>query len=104
MLCGFSCYNYFDIRLSELPDFLPLFLEFASTREPGAAIELIGQPADVIAALRERLAKRDSPYEAVMAALLVNTSLESRFPVNLTWLGLAGLILAAGQKTRGQPG
>jgi nitrate reductase delta subunit len=55
---------------SELPDFLPLFLEFASTREPPAAIELVGQPANVIAALRERLAKRQSPYEAVMAALL----------------------------------
>lgn len=56
--------------VSELPDFLPLFLEFASTREPKAAIELVGQPADVIAALRERLAKRQSRYEAVMAALL----------------------------------
>ncbi len=55
---------------SELPDFLPLFLEFASTREPRAAIELVGQPANVIAALRERLAKRRSPYEAIMAALL----------------------------------
>jgi len=55
---------------SELPDFLPLFLEYASTREPKAAIELIGQPAHVVAALRERLAKRSSPYEAVMAALL----------------------------------
>ena len=55
---------------NELPDFLPLFLEFASTRERRAAIELVGQPANVIAALRERLAKRQSPYEAVMAALL----------------------------------
>ena len=55
---------------SELPDFLPLFLEFASTRAPRAAIELVGQPANVIAALRERLAKRHSPYEAVMEALL----------------------------------
>lgn len=55
---------------NELPDFLPLFLEFASTREPRAAIDLVGQPANVIAALRERLAKRRSPYEAVMAALL----------------------------------
>ena len=55
---------------SELPDFLPLFLEFASTRAPREAVALVGQPADVIAALRERLAKRQSPYEAVMAALL----------------------------------
>ena len=55
---------------SELPDFLPLFLEYASTQAPKAAIELVGQPANVIAALRERLAKRYSSYEAVMAALL----------------------------------
>lgn len=55
---------------SELPDFLPLFLEYASTRAPREAIELVGQPANVIAALRERLAKRRSPYEAVMSALL----------------------------------
>jgi nitrate reductase delta subunit len=55
---------------SELPDFLPLFIEFASTRPPQAAIELLGQPANVIAALKERLAKRNSPYAAVMSALL----------------------------------
>ena len=55
---------------TELPDYLPLFLEYASTRSPQAAIELIGQPATVIAALKERLAKRSSPYGAVMSALL----------------------------------
>lgn len=55
---------------TELPDFLPLFLEYASTRPPLVAIELIGQPANVIAALKERLAKRNSPYVAVMSALL----------------------------------
>ena len=55
---------------SELPDFLPLFLEFASTRPPAEAIELVGEPGHVLAALRERLAKRKSPYEAVLAALV----------------------------------
>ena len=55
---------------TELPDFLPLFLEFASTRAPSDAIELIGQPGHVFAALRERLAKRRTPYEAVFAALV----------------------------------
>ncbi len=53
----------------ELPDFLPMFLEYAATRTPAEAIELIGQPGHVFAALRERLAKRSSPYEAVFAAL-----------------------------------
>jgi nitrate reductase delta subunit len=55
---------------AELPDFLPLFLEFASTRPPAEAIELVGQPGHVLAALRERLAKRKSPYEAVLGALV----------------------------------
>ena len=55
---------------SELPDFLPLFLEYAATRAPAEAIELIGQPGHVLAALRERLAKRNSPYEALFAALV----------------------------------
>jgi nitrate reductase delta subunit len=54
----------------ELPDFLPLFLEYAATRTPAEAIELIGQPGHVLAALRERLSKRKSPYEAVFAALV----------------------------------
>jgi nitrate reductase delta subunit len=54
----------------ELPDFLPLFLEYAATRPPREAIELIGQPGHVLAALRERLAKRNSPYETVLAALV----------------------------------
>lgn len=55
---------------TELPDYLPLFLEFAATRPPKEALELIGQPGHVIAALRERLAKRGSPYETVFRALL----------------------------------
>jgi nitrate reductase delta subunit len=53
----------------ELPDFLPLFLEYAGTLSPAEAVELVGQPAHVFAALKERLRKRSSPYEAVFAAL-----------------------------------
>ena len=45
---------------AELPDFLPLFLEYAATRDPAEAIELIGQPGHVFAALKERLVKRKS--------------------------------------------
>ena len=54
----------------ELPDFLPLFLEFASTRQPDEAIELIGQPVHVLAALKERLARRQSTYVVLFAALI----------------------------------
>lgn len=54
----------------ELPDFLPLFLEYAATRAPKEALDLLSQPAHVLAALRERLAKRKTPYEAAFAALV----------------------------------
>jgi nitrate reductase delta subunit len=54
----------------ELPDYIPMFLEYASTRPPQEAIALVGEPAHIFAALRERLAKRKSPYEAAMAALV----------------------------------
>jgi nitrate reductase delta subunit len=55
---------------AELPDFLPLFLEFASTRPPAEALDLLGQPAHVFAALKERLGKRSSSYAAVFDALI----------------------------------
>jgi nitrate reductase delta subunit len=58
-----------EIDSKELPDFIPLFLEFLSTLPDAEAIDLLGQPAHVIAALGERLAKRESSYAAVMLAL-----------------------------------
>lgn len=60
----------FTPTLSELPDFLPLFLEYAAIQPPAVALELIGQPGHVFAALAERLAKRGSPYRAVFTALV----------------------------------
>jgi nitrate reductase delta subunit len=61
--------NGLAIGATELPDFLPLFLEFLSTRPIGEARDLLGQTAHIVAALGERLAKRDSPYAAIFAAL-----------------------------------
>jgi nitrate reductase delta subunit len=58
-----------EIGAAELPDFLPLFLEFLSTRPRAGACELLGQPAHIIAALAERLEKRGSSYAAVFRAL-----------------------------------
>ena len=55
---------------AELPDFLPLFLEFLSTQPRAEACELLGQPAHILAALAERLRKRKSAYEAVFRALV----------------------------------
>lgn len=54
----------------ELPDFLPLFLEYLATRPLPEACESLSQPAHIFAALGERLRKRRSPYEAVFRALI----------------------------------
>ncbi|KXF74831.1 nitrate reductase [Paramesorhizobium deserti] len=53
----------------ELPDFLPLFLEFLSILPPGEAREHLGDAAHIVAALNERLTKRETPYAAVFAAI-----------------------------------
>ncbi|ODT66439.1 MAG: nitrate reductase molybdenum cofactor assembly chaperone [Pelagibacterium sp. SCN 63-23] len=52
----------FNITARELPDYLPLFLEFLSTREPGEAAELLDQTGPILAVLRQRLDKRGSVY------------------------------------------
>jgi nitrate reductase molybdenum cofactor assembly chaperone NarJ/NarW len=59
-----------ELHAAELPDFLPLFLEFLATRPRAEAYELLGQPAHILAALAQRLRKRRSTYEAVFGALV----------------------------------
>jgi nitrate reductase delta subunit len=64
----------FELGTSELPDFLPLFLEFLSLIPRAEAFGLLGQPAHILAAIAERLRKRKSPYEAVFRALVALAS------------------------------
>ena len=66
--------NGLFMNQAELPDFLPMFLEFLATRPPVEAAHLLGQPAHILAALAERLAQRRSPYEAVFRALVAFAS------------------------------
>jgi nitrate reductase delta subunit len=54
----------------ELPDYLPLFLEYAATRPAKQALDLLAQTAHVLQALAERLRRRNSPYTAVFDALV----------------------------------
>ena len=54
----------------ELPDYLPAFLEFASLLPAPESRGLLGESADILRALGERLAARGSRYCAVFAALL----------------------------------
>ncbi len=58
-----------EIGATELPDFLPLFLEYLSTRPDNQASVLLAEPLSVIVALKERLEKRKTPYAAVFRVL-----------------------------------
>jgi nitrate reductase delta subunit len=57
------------ISARELPDYLPLFLEFLSTRSEAEARELLEQPLHIISALATRLMRRESVYAAALRAL-----------------------------------
>jgi nitrate reductase delta subunit len=60
----------FLLASAELPDFIPVFVEFASCLSPAEARETLAEPAHVFAALEDRLNRRDSPYAAVFGALI----------------------------------
>lgn len=64
----------FAIDTTELPDFVPLFLEYCSLRPEAEARALLAEPAHVLAALGERLRRKDSAYAAVFESLVVLAS------------------------------
>lgn len=59
----------FESATTELPDHLPVLLEFLATRPTREARETLADAAHIFEALRERLARRESPYGAVFASL-----------------------------------
>ena len=58
-----------DMAADELPDFLPLFLEFLSLLPDAEARTMLAEPAGILRALTDRLAARKTGYSAVLAAL-----------------------------------
>lgn len=60
----------FFLEGSELPDFVPVFLEYASCLPPADSREMLRQPVHVFAALAERLDKRGSDYAAIFHCLV----------------------------------
>jgi nitrate reductase molybdenum cofactor assembly chaperone NarJ/NarW len=66
-----ALYRRHDLEMTagELPDFLPMFLEFLSLLPDAEAHALLAEPAGILRALADRLAARNTSYAAVMAAL-----------------------------------
>jgi nitrate reductase delta subunit len=60
----------FDPVTSELPDHLPVLLEFLATLSPVASQETLADAAHIFEVLNARLVRRESPYGAVFASLI----------------------------------
>lgn len=59
-----------DIASNELPDYLPLFLEFLSLQDAPAAQAMLGDISHILQVLAERHARRRSRYALLFEALL----------------------------------
>lgn len=59
-----------ELTAKELPDHLPVFLEFLSMLSETEAAALLGQTSHVLEAVRERLKKRASAYARVFDVLV----------------------------------
>jgi nitrate reductase delta subunit len=58
------------IGQAELPDYIPLFLEFLSLCPADEAVGLLGEPIDIIATIGARLKERNSPWAGLFDALV----------------------------------
>lgn len=67
----------FALAASELPDYLPVFLEYLSTLPREQALEELAETGHILAALGKRLAERGSVYHLVVDSL---TRLAGRTP------------------------
>jgi nitrate reductase delta subunit len=68
-LIGLYAEHGLEMSAGELPDFLPLFLEFLSLLPQPEARVLLAEPGAILRALADRLAARDDGYAAVMKAV-----------------------------------
>lgn len=73
----------FDLAGPELPDHLPVLLEFLSTRPLPEARAILADAAHIIAALAERLHRREAAYAAVMTTLVALSEADAEPPAEL---------------------
>lgn len=59
----------FTLAASELPDYLPVFLEYLSLLPQSAALEELAETGHILTALGKRLNERGSPYGIILDTL-----------------------------------
>lgn len=70
-----------EVSSKELPDYIPLFLEYLSVCEPKEAQDTLGEVVHIIGALAAKLKKKGSGYNSVFLALekLTNVKIDEEF-------------------------
>ena len=68
----------FDASSSELPDYVPLFLEFLSLLPAEEALELLGDAVHVIATIGRKLDANGSPYATAFQVLEALSPVEAQ--------------------------
>lgn len=59
-----------EMTTNELPDYIPLFLEFTAQLPPDEARDWLREPVEVFTVLAERLVHRGTPYAGVLQAVV----------------------------------
>lgn len=75
-LMGLYRENGFVLQARELPDYLPLFLEFLSTQPLSNAQALLGETVHIVAAIGGKLKAKKSGYHHVFRALEALTTVK----------------------------
>ena len=100
------------LALGELPDYLPVVLEFASTQPPREARAFLAEMAHILNAVYSALRERRSAYAGVLAALLEfagekphEVSVPAEAPLDESWSEPAAFdgCATAGQAKPGEP-
>jgi nitrate reductase delta subunit len=68
----------FDASASELPDYVPLFLEFLSLLPTDQALELLGDAVHVLATIGRKLDANGSPYATAFQVLEALSPVEAQ--------------------------
>jgi nitrate reductase delta subunit len=69
--------NGLELDGTDLPDHLPVVLEYLATRPLAESREMLGDAAHILEALALRLARRDSVYAGVFGALVALAATEA---------------------------
>lgn len=76
-MLDFYTENGMQLSANELPDYIPVFLEFLSTLKVEEAAELLAEPVHIIQRIFLALDEKKNPYRHVLSAIV---SLSGRLP------------------------